>query len=526
MRSHWTFAHMSCLTRSRLAAVLLLCGTFSWIALARDLHVPLQTPAVEEFYYHHDHIIGTSLDVWVVAPDEAAAGACDRAIREEIERLRSIFSTYDAQSEISRLNRSSGPVPASREMIEILRAYEVWQQRSHGAFNGQLGELVRVWRLAEKTSALPDAATLEGIVHKIGQPGWAIDNANHTVTRLTDQPLNLNSIAKGYIIQQAAAAARSKVPSLQGLLLNLGGDMAAWGHDAAGRAQWMIGVQDPFHPEDNAAPLTLLGLHDVAVATSGGYERYVTVAGQRYSHIFDPRTGQPARGIASSTVVARDNVTANALATTLCVLSAEEGLRLVAATPGAECLLVTADGKQVRSPGMKALEQALPRQPVVHAPANAAVDDWPAHYHVNITVTLPTIADTKKYRRPYVAIWIENADGKAIRTMQVWGNSPKYLKDLPQWWKFAKDDADLVKAVTRATRPPGKYSIVWDGKDDQGKTLPQGMYTIVVEVHREHGKHVRQAGKIDCAAAPAMVTLERNAETEATLVEYAEKKSP
>jgi thiamine biosynthesis lipoprotein ApbE len=409
-------------------------------------------------------------------------------------------------------------------MIEVLRAYEVWQQRSHGAFNGQLGELVRVWRLAEKTGVEPDAATLQPIVSRISQPGWAIDDANHTVTRLTDQPLNLNSIAKGYIIQKAAAAARSQVPSLQGLLLNLGGDMSAWGGDAAGRAQWVIGVQDPFQPQDNAAPLTLLQLHDLAVATSGGYERYYTVAGKRHSHIFDPRTGQCAQGIASSTVVARDNVTANALATTLCVLSAEEGLRLVAATPGAECLLVTADGKQLRSAGMKALELNLPRQPVV--PTRSAVDDWPAGYQVNITVTLPTISDTKKYRRPYVAIWIENADGKAIRTIQVWGNSSKYLKDLSQWWKFARDDDALVKAVTRATRGPGKYSIVWDGKDDQGKVVPQGSYTVVVEVHREHGKHVRQSGKLECAAAPAMVTLERNAETEATLVEYAEKKAP
>src|SRR6202021_330948 len=103
--------------------------------------------------------------VWVVAPDEAAAAACDQAIRDEIERLRFIFSTYDAQSEISRLNRSSGSVPASPETIEVLRAYEVWQQRSHGAFNGQLGELVRVWRLAEKTSTPPDAGTLQDIVH-------------------------------------------------------------------------------------------------------------------------------------------------------------------------------------------------------------------------------------------------------------------------------------------------------------------------------------------------------------------------
>src|SRR5262249_11849846 len=136
------------------------------------------------------------------------------------------------------------------------------------------------------------------------QPGWGIDDARHTVQRLTDQPLDLNAIAKGYIIQKAAAAARARVRAPQGLLLKLGGGMAAWGKGAAGRKAWTVGVQDPFHPQDNAPPLTLVDLRDRAVATSGGYERYYSVGGKRHSHIFDPRTGRPAEGVASATVVA------------------------------------------------------------------------------------------------------------------------------------------------------------------------------------------------------------------------------
>jgi thiamine biosynthesis lipoprotein len=81
-----------------------------------------------------------------------------------------------------------------------------------------------------------------------------------------------------------------------------------------------------------------------------------------------------------------------------------------------------------------------------------------------------------------------------------------------------------VKAVTRATRGPGKYDLVWDGKDDKGKALPQGSYTVKVEVHREYGKHVVQSGKIECKAEAAKATLEKNEETAATAVEYAKKK--
>src|SRR5262249_39758492 len=154
------------------------------------------------------------------------------------------------------------------------------------------------------------------------------------------------------------------------------------------------------------------------------------------------RTGRPADNIAGATVIAPDNVTANALATTLCVLTPEEGLKLVASVAGAECLIVAADGGQVRSPGLKLLPVVSTRP----APATPAADDkpkgdpWPEGYQVTVAVELPKI-ETGKYRRPYVAVWVEDADGKAVRSLTVWGNAAKYQKDLTDWWKIGKDDA-------------------------------------------------------------------------------------
>jgi thiamine biosynthesis lipoprotein ApbE len=479
----------------------------------------------KEFSFRYDHVIGTSLDLWVVAPSRAEAEAAEQAVLDEIERLRLVFSTYDPDSEISKLNRATEAVVASAEMLEVLRDYETWQTRSKGAFNGQLGALVQAWKEAEKAGAEPDISTLQRIVRDINRPGWSIDETRHTVTRLTSQPLNLNAIAKGYIIQRAAAAARAKVSSLRGLLLNLGGDLLAWGHDSSSHPGWTIGVQDAFRPEENATPLTRLQLHDLAVATSGAYERPYRVGTRLYSHILDPRTGRPAEGVASSTVVAPDNVTANALATTLCVLSPEDGLRLVAETPNAECLLVTSNGRELRSAGWRALEVPMPKVPLeVPVRAENAKQSWPEGRQVTLTITLPMPNEGKKYRRPYVAVWIENADGKPVRSIAVWGNSRKYLRDLSDWWKFAREDDEVVKAVTRATRGPGKYTLAWDGKDDKGKPLPQGTYTIQVEVTREYGRHLSQTGKIECKADDARLTLDKNAETEATVVEYTKKK--
>src|SRR5262249_45043803 len=295
----------------------------------------------------------------------------------------------------------------------------------------------------------------------------------------------------------------------------LGGDLGGWGHR-------LVGVQDPKRPEDNARPLTALRLSDRAVATSGGYQRFYQIDGRRYSHLLDPRTGRPADGVAAVTVVAPTSVTANALATMLCVMRPDEGLRLVERTAGAACLLISPDGRQVRSRGFAALEVPIVAEEKKEDSTKKGA--WPAEHQVTVSIEIPKIDTARKYRRPYVAVWIEDGDGKAVRTITVWGNSPRWLPTMSGWWKIGKDDGGLVKSVTRATRAPGKDSVAWDGKDDAGKALPQGTYTVRVEVHREHGKHVFQSGKIACGKDEAKLTLEKNAETGETGVEYGKRK--
>ena len=164
-------------------------------------------------------------------------------------------------------------------------------------------------------------------------------------------------------------------------------------------------------------------------------------------------------------------------------------------------------------------EVALKQEPV-----KPKAEAWPAEYQVTVSLELPKMMGGSRYRRPYVAVWVENADGKPVRSISVWGNQIRWVPELSGWWKFARDDREMVNAVCKATRAPGKYEVVWDGKDDKGNGAPQGTYTIKVEVHREHGKHVTQTGKIVCGAEAAKVTLAKNAETEDTIVEYAKKK--
>jgi thiamine biosynthesis lipoprotein len=474
-----------------------------------------------EFAFHYDHVIGTSLDLHVAAPNEAAAEAAGRAVLDEVERLRLVLSGYDSSSELSRLNRTREPVSISPELAAVLRAYEHWQRATGGALSGRLGDLARVWKQAEVEGQIPSARALEALANDLRSPDWHLDGGN-TVTRITARPLDLNALGKAFIIDRAIEAARAADWAVTGLLLNLGGDIAAWGLPPGGGG-WAVGIQSPFNSHDNAAPIGGLRLTNQAVAGSGGYQRYYTIGGQRYSHVLDPRTGRPAAGVAAATVVAADAVTANALATSLCVLSPADGLRLVRRVPGAECLIVAADGTPFRSPGLGLFEVSRLNSASVQAKADdKSGEPWPEGYQVLVSVELPKV-EAKRYRRPYVAVWVEDDKGKAVRTLGVWGNAPKYLKDLSDWWKIGKGDSDLVKAVARATRGPGKYDLAWDGKDEKGKALPQGTYTVRIEVHREFGAHLRQSGKIDCLAAAASAKMEKNDETGETVVAYKKK---
>ncbi len=462
--------------------------------------------------FHFDHILGTSLDGWVVGPVEQA----EAAALNEIERLRKVFSLHDSDSELSRLNRASGPSMASADLLAVLRLYEVWGERTGGAMNPQVGGLVRAWDKAN--GAEPDAAALSRVVKRIQTAGWTVDG--NTVTRHSDQPLNLNSIAKGYILQQAADAMK-QVASAG--LLDLGGDIVAWGEQPT-----TLGVQDPFSPFDNAPLLTRISLRNQAVATSGGYLRTYTANGQKHSHILDPRTGRPADSVAQATVIAPDSTTANVLATALCILDPVAGLKL-AESMGAVALLIDANGRERRTVSfdqydlpMGADEKKPDEKKDEKKKDEPKGDPWPEEHEVTVSFELPTPSGGKA-RRPYVAFWIENADGKAVRTVAVWGSSPKWLPTMSGWWKLGKDDKDLCKAVCRATRAPGKYDLTWDGKDDAGKALPQGTYTIKLEVHREHGKDVTQTAKIKCLAEADKATMEKNAETEESTVKYAKK---
>ena len=462
----------------------------------------------DTFLFARDDVLGTSMTMTVVAADRPAAEAAERRALDEIERLNGVLSTYRPDSEISRLAAQRRAMRVSRDLIAVLDAAELWRQRSGGAFDVRVGQMIDLWRAAEKTGRPPDGEARVLAVMKLRRPAWKTDADAGAAEWLSDAAPNVDALAKGYIIDRALAAAHRDDPKVRGAMVEIGGDLATWGAPPDrpdGPPAWRVEVTDPTRPYDNAPALATLRLDGQAVATSGHYARFYTVQGKRYSHILDPRTALPVESVGGATVVAADATTADALATALCVLEPKQGLAL-ARQSGAECLILAPDGAQHRSAGWAALTGEAPATAAAGETAPAAdADAWPDGWGLTITLTL-----ARQRHRPYVAVWIEDARGQAVRTVAVWGREQKYLKDLPKWWAIARQDAAL-KTRTSASRRAGQYALVWDGQDDAGHPLPPGRYTVRVETAAEKGPHTLDEQAIECTNRPAEQTVKASA---------------
>ena len=216
---------------------------------------------------------------------------------------------------------------------------------------------------------------------------------------------------------------------VHGLLLNIGGDLRVCGEWAR-----TIGIANPRGDSETTEPLVTIEVRSRSVATSGNYHRGFDIRGRHYSHVFDPRAGVPADRTVGATVIAPRGADADALAKVFSVLPVAEGLRLADALPDVACLLVADDGQIARSKRWHLFE--LPRPAVVALALLPASAQQPGAETGKATgpraeweqisscssasrSIVPT-ATTRRYRRPYVAVWIEDKDGLAVRTLTLW----------------------------------------------------------------------------------------------------------
>jgi len=490
------------------------------IITTSDTRPPVASPEKRSqlFVSHYENVLGTSMELKVLTPSEREASLAENAALKEIARLGRILSGYDTASEFSRwLHTSRQPVKLSPELFDVLNLFDEWRTRTGGALDASAEVITRLWRQAAARGQVPDQQELARAVAEVKQPHWRLDPANQTATHLSQVPLMLNSFAKSYIIRRAADAAMA-ASNARATVINIGGDLVV-----SGDWKETVQISDPKADAENDAPIDRLLITNKAVATSGNYRRGEQIAGHWYSHIVDPRTGQPADAVISATVVAPRATDAGALATAFNVLSPDESVRLAAGLPGVEYLIITRSGQRIASPGWHALEApASPGSPssaVSHSSPTSFADDF--ELVVNLEINMQKEGFTK---RPYVAVWVENQDHAAVRTIAVWHGSDRYLPELKSWYlKYRglyETDKAALSTVSSATRSPGKYTLKWDDKDDQGNVVKPGTYIIKIEATREHGNYRLIRQELDLNGTPQHIDLPGNVEIASASLDY------
>jgi thiamine biosynthesis lipoprotein len=277
-------------------------------------------------------------------------GSDEGAVDGVVAAFRAVENTANEWrdgSPLAEVNRRAGePVPAPAELREILRRALTVAGQTDGAFDPTWAALWGLWDFDH-----PRVPSMQEVESRLPHIGWArvvLDDAAGTVLLPDpDMRLGLGGIAKGWALDRAANDLRAR--GIDDFLLSAGGQVLAGGM-RDGRP-WRVGIRDPRGSRNES--LGTIEVTDQSVSTSGDYERYFELDGQRWHHILDPRTGMPSRGAQGATVVCADGTTADAWSTALMVLGQERGFELLSRQRGIEAALIDELGTIHTTPGLK-----------------------------------------------------------------------------------------------------------------------------------------------------------------------------
>jgi FAD:protein FMN transferase len=300
--------------------------------------------------------MGTIATVSVADEYRDELGQLTDKVKKEFRRLESLFTTYQPDSEISRLSTQPGALAVSDDTVRILELSKRYGELSGGAFDVTVAPLVRLWGFGVRPpNNPPEPGEIQQALQSVDFR--RIELGRGTAALPSGMSVDLGGIGKGYAVDRGFDLIRAA--GVKAAMLDFGGNIRVLGQATRGE-NWTIGVRDPFNREQLIGKLSLPD--GAAVATSGNYERFVEMGGRRYAHIIDPRTGVPVEGMAATTVVAPDATMSDALSTATFVLGIESGAKVIHSLPGTAALFVP-DRQPLEiwlAPGMQRYFEPLP----------------------------------------------------------------------------------------------------------------------------------------------------------------------
>lgn len=284
-------------------------------------------------------LMGNRFVISVVENNEMyAQNLIDTAI-EEISRIEKIFTTFKTNSETNLINQNAGikPVAVCSEMFELVQRAQRISEITDGAFDISYGSLDKsFWNFDQTMTSLPSPEKAAEKVKLINYKNIVLDCKNQTIfLKEKGMLIGFGGIAKGYAADMAATLLLKK--GVKSGIVNASGDLKTWGNQPNGKP-WTIQLA---HPDLPNTSFSNLNISNLAVATSGNYEKFIIINGQKYSHTINPITGYPVQGIKSVSIICPIAELADALATPVTILGVHKGLHLVNQLEKVEAVIVT-----------------------------------------------------------------------------------------------------------------------------------------------------------------------------------------
>ncbi len=283
-------------------------------------------------------LMGNRFEFTVIAENkEIGNQAIEQAIAE-VKRIEELLSTFKKSSQANEINDQAGirPVKIDREVLQLISRANKISTITDGAFDITYGSIDKsLWNFDLKMTSLPDQETALKTVDLINYRHVLINDEECTVMlKNKGMRIGFGGIGKGYAADKAKQILQNL--GIKSGIVNAAGDLITWGEQLNGSA-WTIGIADP---DQSGRPFSSLNISNMAIATSGNYEKFVIIDGKRYSHTIDPKTGLPVSGIKSVSIICPSAELADALATPVVVMGVKVGLNLINQLKHVECVII------------------------------------------------------------------------------------------------------------------------------------------------------------------------------------------
>jgi len=269
---------------------------------------------------------------------------------KEYHQLYDIYNDYEGVNNIKTINDNAGikPVKVDKRIIELLKFSKELYEKTNGKTNIAFGSVLKIWHKYRnegiedpENASLPTDEELKIANEHTNIEDMIIDEENSTVF-LKDplMSLDVGAIAKGYATEQASKMARDS--GMHSGLLSVGGNVRAINNNATTNEPWNVGIQNPDREAEKSV-IEVVKLDDSSLVTSGDYERYYTVDGEKYNHIIDPDTMYPSKYFTAVSIISKNSGVSDALSTAIFCMPFEEGLEFINSMPETEAMWIFSD---------------------------------------------------------------------------------------------------------------------------------------------------------------------------------------